>query len=306
MRDRTVGIKKRCLQIISVAGYNFRQWRGNSRVIITFFLAFILCFLLSDKAVNFAKDHETIMQVMEPFIWTFGDSNSILLSSLLLLLLFADMPFLSAGTPFYLMRIDRKTWVLGQALYVALATTIYLMFILAATSLVCMANAFPGNMWSKTAAILGYSGEGEAIALPALVKTLEMSHPYECTATIFLLMLLYTLAMVFIMLFFNIWKGQAAGVVSVFVFTIFGFLLNPENLINLFKLPDELAYKARVWVGWLSPLNQATYHMHNFGYDRLPRLWQSYLIFGGLLMVLVGMSLWAIRNYSFHFRGTEG
>ncbi len=296
---------KRFRQAGAVARYNFRQWKGNPRILITFLLAFILCFLLTDKAVGFAREHETAMQVLEPFIWTFGDSNSLLLSSLLLLLLFADMPFLSPGTPFFLMRMDRKTWILGQLLYTALAAALYLLFILAATSLVCMTDAFSGNLWSKTAAILGYSGEGEAIALPALVKTLEMSRPYECAATIFLLMLLYTLALVFLMLFFTIWKGQAAGVASVFVFTVAGFLLNPENLRDLLRLPEELAYKARVWVGWLSPLNQATYHMHNFGYDRLPRLWQTYLIFGGLLLALALLSLWAIRRYSFQFRGTE-
>ncbi len=270
---------RRIRQAASVAGYNFRQWKDNPRIAVTFLLAFILCFLLTDKAVGFAREHETTMQVLEPFIWTFGDSNSILLSSLLLLLLFADMPFLSPGTPFYLMRMDRKTWILGQLLYTALAALLYLLFILAATSLVCMTNAFSGNLWSKTAAILGYSGEGEVIALPALVKTLEMSRPYQCAATIFLLMLLYTLVLV--------------------------FLLNPENLKNLFRLPEELAYKARVWVGWLSPLNQATYHMHNFGYDRLPRLWQTYLIFGALLLALVFLSFRAIRRYSFSFRGTE-
>ena len=295
----------RVRQVISVASYNFRQWHKNPRVVVTFLLAFILCFLLTDKAVHFAHDHGTVMQIMEPFIWTFGDSNSILLSSLLLLLLFADMPFLSPGTPFYLMRINRTVWMLGQILYVAAATLIYMLYIFVATILVCMTNAFVGNMWSRTAAILGYSGEGEAIAIPALVKTLEMSKPYECTRTIFVLMLLYTLTMVFLMLFFNIWKGQAAGVVSVFLFTVYGFLLNPENLISIFRLPVELAYKARVWVGWLSPLNQATYHMHNFGYDKLPRLWHSFAIFGTSFLVLTVLSLLAIRNYSFQFRGTE-
>ena len=39
----------------SVAGYNFRQWHKNPRIFITFALAFILCFLLSDKAVKFAE-----------------------------------------------------------------------------------------------------------------------------------------------------------------------------------------------------------------------------------------------------------
>lgn len=264
-------------RVLAVTKYNFRQWHKNPRIVITFCLAFVLCFLLSDKAVKFAKEYDTTMQLVEAFVWTFGDSNSILLSSLLLLLLFADMPFISSGTPFYLMRIDRKTWLMGQAVYIVLATFIYLAFILVSTSLVCMRQSFIGNMWSETAAILGYSGAGQAVALPALVKTLEMSTPYVCMETIFLLMLLYTLLMVFIMLLFNLKKGQLAGIVSVFAFSLFGFLLNPQTIKTIFRLPDELMYKANVAVGWLSPLNHATYHMHNFGYDLLPRLWQGYM-----------------------------
>ena len=199
-------------QIMAVTKYNFRQWHKNPRIAITFCLAFVLCFLLSDKAVKFAKEYDTTMQIVEAFVWTFGDSNSILLSSLLLLLLFADMPFISSGTPFYLMRIDRKTWLTGQAVYIVLATFLYLAFILVSTSLVCMRQSFVGNMWSETAAILGYSGAGQKVALPSLVKTLEMSRPYECMATIFLLMLLYTLLMVFVMLLFNLRRGQPVRV----------------------------------------------------------------------------------------------
>lgn len=297
---------KRLKQILSVTSYNFRQWHKNPRIIITFCLAFVLCFLLSDKAVQFAKEYETTMQIVEAFVWTFGDANSILLSFLLLLLLFADMPFISSGTPFYLMRIDRKTWIAGQAVYIIVATAIYLMFILVATSLVCMTQSFVGDMWSETAAILGYSGAGQAVALPALVKTLEMSTPYACMLTIFLLMLLYTLLMVFIMLLFNLKKGQLGGVIGVFAFSLYGFLLNPQTIKAIFQLPDELMYKANVAVGWLSPLNHATYHMHNFGYDLLPRLWQTYLIFGILIVLFFFLSLRAIRKYNFNFIGTEG
>ncbi|HWS31100.1 MAG TPA: hypothetical protein VN512_13420 [Clostridia bacterium] len=293
-------------QSLAVAKYDFQSWHKNPRVVITFALAFVLCFLLSDKAVRFAREYETTMQLVEAFVWTFGDSNSILLASTLLVLLFADMPFITGGTPFYLMRIDRKTWVAGQAVYIAGATLIYLVFILISTSLLCMTQSFVGNMWSETAAILGYSGAGKAVALPALVKTLEMSRPYQCMATIFLLMLLYALLMAFIMLFFNLKKGQLAGVISVFVFSVYGFLLNPQTLKAIFGLPDELTYKANVAVGWLSPLNQATYHMHNFGYDLLPRLWQTYLIFGALIALCFFLSLRAVRSYNFNFVGTEG
>ena len=116
-------------QIFAVTKYNFRRWHKNPRIVITFCLAFVLCFLLSDKAVKFAKEYETTMQLVEAFVWTFGDSNSILLSSLLLLLLFADMPFISPATPFYLMRIDRiqtrEVEISINARYISVANAIY-------------------------------------------------------------------------------------------------------------------------------------------------------------------------------------
>lgn len=293
-------------QIMSVVAYNFRQWHKNPRIIVTFALAFILSFLLSDKAVNFAEAHNTTMQLAEPFIWTFGDSDSILLISLLLILLFTDMPFLSSGTPFFLMRINRSKWITGQLIYTVLATMLFLLFVLGSTIAVSVRQSYIGNIWSETAAILGYSGQGEAIALPALVKTLEMSFPYRCMATIFGLMLCYAVVMVFIMLVFNLTRGHAAGIVSGFAFSVYGLLLKPDTIQTIFQLPDELFYKANVAVGWLSPLNQATYHMHNFGYDLLPRMWQSFAIFGGLMLLGFLLALWAIRKYNFVFTGTEG
>ncbi len=292
-------------KVLSVCGYNFRMWRGNMRIVLTFALAFILCFLLSDKAAAFAYDMNTAMQAFEPFIWTFGDANSVLLISLLLVLLFADIPFLGAGVPYYLVRMKRTTWAWGQLLYIVAATTLYMVFIFAATSLICMQNSFIGNMWSETAAILGYSGAGKAVALPALVKTLELSRPYQCAAVIFLLMLAYTLTLVLLMLYCKLKFGKGAGIAAAFGFSLYGFLLNPELFKQLLRLPDELMYKANVLTGWLSPLNHATYHMHNFGYDLLPRLWQTFAIFAALIVLLMVLILRAIRSYNFMFLGGD-
>lgn len=290
----------------SIAGYNFRLWRDNPRILVTFLLAFILCFLLSDKAVKFAVDHNTTMQIVEVFIWNFGDSNSILLSSVLLVLLFADMPFLSSGTPLYLVRTSRRTWITGQVLYILSATLIYLVFVLLCTAFFSMQQSFLANMWSPTAAILGYTNAGERVAIPALVKTLEMSWPYQSMVSIFFLMLGYTSVMVMIMLACNLRFGQVAGVVSVLVYSVYGILMNPDTIQIILKLPDEAYYIANVIIGWLSPLNQATYHMHNFGYDKLPRLWQSYLIFTVLVIAGFFAAVHAAKRYNFTFTGTEG
>lgn len=293
-------------QVFAVAGYNFRLWRKNPRIVTCFALAFIMCFLLTDKAVNFAVEHNTSMQIAETFIWSFGDSNSILLSSSLLVILFADMPFLSSGTPLYLVRTSRRKWITGQIIYAIVATTIYMAFVLLSSALLSAKQSYLTNMWSPTAAILGYTNAGERVAIPALVKTLEMSWPYQSMISIFLLMLGYSLVMVMIMLTYNLRFGPAMGVVSVLAFSIYGILMRPDTIQLIFDLPDEAYYIANVAIGWLSPLNHATYHMHNFGYDKLPSLGHSYLIF---FILVAGCYMSAVRaamRFNFNFAGTDG
>lgn len=292
-------------QIFSVAGYNFRMWYKNPRIILVFALAFILCFLLSDKAVRFAVEYETTMQIFESFVWTFGDSNSVMLSSLLLIMLFSDMPFLGAAVPFYLYRVERWIWLAGQFLYIGLGTVVYMLFILFST-IVCSARmSFSGDLWSETAAILGYSGAGRAVAIPALVKTLEMSTPYQCTIVIFFLMLFYMLLLMSIMMSVTIKKGSLGGVISVCVFSIYGFLINPSLFKNLLNLNDQQAYVANLWAAWLSPLQHATYNMHNFGYDKLPQLWMTFTIFTILIIAFFRISLQNIHNYNYCFARQE-
>jgi uncharacterized membrane protein len=153
----------------------------------------------------------------------------------------------------------------------------------------------------RRGAMLGYSGVGTQIALPASVKTMEMSNPYACTATIFLLTTLYTLLIATIMMVFNLRKNRFGGVLSVFIISLYGLLLNPEFIGKVLKIPETLQYKSNVISGWISPLNHATYYMHNFGYDFLPRLWHSYLIFIVLIFINIMIIKKLAKKYQFNF-----
>lgn len=288
--------------ILTLSG--FRRWRRSPQIWLAFGLGFVACFLLTDKTVQFAQAHETVLQMFEPFIWTFGDARSILLISLCLLLLFADMPQLGAELPFLLIRTTRKRWMAAQILYLALSTFLFTAFILLSSCVLCMNYAFPANQWSETAAILGYSGIGQAIAVPAFVKVLELTRPYPCTVHIFLLMLGYAMVLSAVMFLANLLReklGMAAGA----AFSGFGLFLNPDIVSEWFHLSVYQSRTANVLFGWLSPLNHATYYMHNFGYDNLPRLQTSYLIFGGTALVLFTLAFLRARVYAFHFTGTE-
>ena len=61
----TGGFMRKICQPLFIAGYNFRLWRGNPRILVTFALTLIMSFLLTDKAVRFAVDHNTTMWILE-------------------------------------------------------------------------------------------------------------------------------------------------------------------------------------------------------------------------------------------------
>lgn len=289
-------------QLLQIVWLSFRRWRRNPRIILTFTLAFLLCLMLTDKAVSFAKHYHTVMQAVEAFVWIFGDADSIMISSLLVTLLFLDMPLLDEAAPYYLLRMNRSAWLLGQMLYIMAATLIYIVFLFVVSCLICAPISFPGNMWSETGALLGYSGIGEKIALPASVRTMEMSLPYQCAMVICVLILLYCLFLAVQMMMLRIYGNKTGSVVSVFIINLYGLLLNPELFQKLFKLPETQLYKANVLAGWLSPLNHATYYMHNFGYDYLPRLWMSCTLFLILIGLCIMVTLKKVKKFEFQFQ----
>lgn len=288
-------------QVAQISLYNYRQWVKSPRIFMTFALSFTICFLLSDKALDFSASYAKTMQAAEPFIWTFGDASSIMIISTLLILLYSDIPMLNAGVPFYLMRTTRKRWLLGQAAYIFSSCAVYLVFVLVSTVAMCAKNCFPGNMWSATGAILGYSKMGEEVQLPIAVKVMEHVKPYECMGQIVLLMLCYCLSLVLLMLVLNLRWSRRAGIVGGITYSLYGLLLSPETIRTVLNIPQEESFRANVILGWISPLNHATYEMHNFGYDRLPTLSQSYLLFAALIVGLTLLAVWLMRNYSFYF-----
>lgn len=291
-------------QIILLTAINFRRWRNSPQIWLAFGLGFVACFLLTNKTVLFAQEHGTVMQIFEPFIWTFGDAKSVLLISLCLLLLFADMPQLGAEVPLMLIRTTRRRWMAAQILYLALSTVLFTAFLLFACCLLCAQYGYPANIWSETAAILSYSPIGQKIAVPAFIKVLELTYPYPCTLHIFLLMLGYSLTLSGLMFLGNLLRARLGMVLGI-LYSGFGLFLNPDVITAWFHLSIYQSRKANILFGWLSPLNHATYYMHNFGYDNLPRLKTSYLIFAAASILLYLLAFRRSKKYAFCFTGTE-
>jgi hypothetical protein len=149
--------------------------------------------------------------------------------------------------------------------------------------------------------VLAYSGVSKTLSVPVVAKIMEMSTPYQSMARVFFLMLLYMLFLMSLMMMVAIRISPLYGLTATIVFHIFGYIASPEFFNSLLKLSEQQRYIANLIAAWLSPLQHATYYMHNFGFDRLPRLWHSYLLFGAGTLILSYLIHRSVKNYSFHF-----
>lgn len=159
------------------------------------------------------------------------------------------------------------------------------------------------NHWSETATLLSFSPESFEVALTVMRKTVKLTTPYGCAMQIFSLLFQYVLLLNMIQLGFTVLKSRKVGTAISLIVNFIGFALTPDRFMTWLRLPSESQYYANLLSAWFSPLQHATYTMHNFGYDLLPRLWVSYLLFGGISAFLMLMSVCVMRRFSFDFSG---
>lgn len=142
---------------------------------------------------------------------------------------------LNQMTPYWLIRTKRSVWMASQILYVILSTCLYTVFLCLTELLIASPWAYVGNVWSQTAASIGY-GSNNHLTVPVSIKTMEMTTPYKCAICVVFLMLFYSLFITSVMLVLNLQKGRAGGVVGALLINLYGILLTPDIFQKVFHL----------------------------------------------------------------------
>ncbi len=289
---------------LTCAGWNLYSLRKNPRFYMSLIMGFLISWLLTDKTMSISRIYLTNVQLFEPFVWCYADADSILYASLVMMFLFSAFPRMDTPASYLIFRAHRSAWVLGQIITTFVLTIGYSLLILLSSMAMCIGcNVFIENAWSETATMLSFSPASFEVALTVMRKTVKLTTPYGCTVQIFLLLNQYILFLSMLQLTFTILKSRRAGVCAAMLVSFIGFVLTPSRFMTWLNLPTELQYYANLLSAWLSPLQHATYTMHNFGYDLLPKLWMSYAVFGGLTALLIAVSALRIKCFAFNFTG---
>ena len=279
--------------------------RKNPRLVMSLAMGFLICFLLTDKTISLSREFLTDIQIMEPFIWSFANSDSVLFASLALILLLSQFPKMDASAAYLIFRTNRLNWIIGQVLTSLVISIGYTMFLFFSSILLTSGYSYLDNRWSETATLLSFSPASFEVALSVIRKTIKLTNPYASAVNIIFLMAQYSLLLTTLNLSLSLRFGKKAGLFAMVMLSLLAYALTPDRFMVWLQLNDNLKYVANLIAAWLSPLQQATYIMHNFGYDQLPTIGQTHLIFGGIILTLLIIAFIAIQKTNFDFSGGQ-
>lgn len=157
-----------------VAIQNIRKWRTNYRIWILLILTmiFVQCYTkeISTQALVMGMK---ISPWLFPFLYT--DRYIRILFMLPLLFLYCDAPFVDKNQIYILMRCRRKTWGIGQIIYIFMTSAIYFFFVAAMTIVLNIRNIEYMKDWGKVLGTLAFSSiplvKGTAVTISTYILT---------------------------------------------------------------------------------------------------------------------------------------
>ena len=287
--------------------WNLRLLSKNFRFYMGLFLGLTICFFLTEKTISLAATFRTEIQLFEPFIWCFGDSDSVLFASLALLLPLSQIPCLNAAASPLIFRAGRINWVLGQIITVIVISLFYTVFLFLMSMLFLRGTVITGNTWSRTATIMSFAPEYLQTSMTIARRIIKQMTPYEAASMIFFLVVQYMLFLSLMNLAVSLVFGKKAGMNTVAAISFICCFLTPDRFMHWLGLESyrQLTYIANLYAAWSSPLQHATYLMHSNGYNHLPTVYQSHLIMGSANVILMVLCFLLSKKMRFIFRPGE-
>lgn len=198
------------------AKVEYVKWVCDARMIIlAVMLIFIYSFAITPLLEN-AKLMGERLNLLEPYIAIANSEAIVLIIPLVFLTLIADYPKIDTNTVFYIIRVGRMNWLVGQILKLLFMAVSYVFVIFAGATIPMLGRSFIGNNWSRVATEFArkFPDRSHNFGVELLPENLYFQLPiYSAALKSTLLVLAYMLIFGLILLAFSIIKRKTAGFV---------------------------------------------------------------------------------------------
>lgn len=161
------------LRCIKVALWHLKSWKGSARIIIVFLLAVIMTVYQSMEYLGYAKEVDMIVNCLETYILVTNNEVYSVVMFILVLVLFADAPFMDNNSLYVVSRIGRYRWCIGKMLYIIIAAIVFNLVCMLTTVIVSIPYSYPGDIWSS-AFIASTNGETVELGYQAIFNNSEV------------------------------------------------------------------------------------------------------------------------------------
>lgn len=206
---------------------NFRKWSVNPRIYTLG--AIIIAFLIYHLSglSNFASAKEV---AVTPWVFPHLFTQPVMqVFACFTLLLFSDAPFVDRHMPFLVIRSGRRNWVIGQLIYIVLASFVYTAFIFLVSVLALIPNLELSTDWGTVIKTLALSSETipEDITVTVFMdeRMITMFSAIEATLIGFGLFWLVSIFIGVLIFCFNIVIGKMSGLVATGVFIFISYFV---------------------------------------------------------------------------------
>lgn len=266
----------------------FVKWVCDARmVIVAVLLIFINNFAVSPLTNNAELMGEPL-NILEPFIAVANSEILILIIPIVFLTLIADYPKVDTNTVFYIVRIGRANWFVGQVLKLVFMIVSCLAVIFLGTVLPMLSNGFWYNGWSNVATgfVKMFPDRRGDLGVELLPENLyNQLSVFEAAVKSYLLVAAYLMIIGLILLVFSLFKRKTMG------FIICG------GMISL-----GMAFSAiRTNLMWTMPMANSITWLHYTKYFKKPIMPMSFSVIYLLVLIAVLLVFGGIAIGKFNY-----
>lgn len=275
-------------QAFSCAATEFVKWVCDARmVIVAVLLIFINNFAVSPLTNNAELMGEPL-NILEPFIAVANSEILILIIPIVFLTLIADYPKVDTNTVFYIVRIGRANWFVGQILKLVFMIISYLAVIFLGTVLPMLSKGFWYNGWSNVATgfVKMFPDRRGDFGVELLPENLyNQLSVFEAAVKSYLLVAAYLMIIGLILLSFSLVKHKTVG------FVLCGAVISLGTAFCSIKTT----------LMWTMPMANSIIWLHYTKYFREPVMSMSFSVsyLAIFIAVLLAFCFIAIRKFNY-------
>lgn len=274
--------------VFRVAKNEYIKWIRNPKMIILIVMLIFAYDYVIRELITAAGKMGAKLQVFEGFI---GISNSQLLLMIIPIVfvgLMGDFPRVDGNAMFYIYRVGKTNWLIGQILFSVMSSGTYLITILGVSMLSFIGRCFVTNTWSEITTKYYIFAPNEYAGTVANLTTGRLYNnmkPINVTLNILGLMLLFLTLISMMLLVSFVCKIRIAGIVVT---------------IGILCLGNVIAYMENN-IRWIFPTAHSIMEIH---YDAIYKkpimdMGLSYLYYIILLIILFVISFLCIDKYDY-------